>query len=362
MARLINFAPGPATLPLPVLEEAQRDLVDYRGTGISILEHSHRGKDYEAVHDDAMSLLKELLSIPDGYDILFMQGGARGQFAFLPMNLLPAGASADYVITGTWSEKAYEEAQIVGRARVAATTEKGGKYARVPKASELERDPKAAYLHITTNNTIFGTQFFDYPDTGEVPLAADMSSDIAWAPLDVSRFGVIYAGAQKNLGIPGITVVIVRKDLVERGRQDIPNILQYRTLAKERSLQNTIPTFSVYVMRNVLRWVKDQGGVAAMEKRNRRKADALYGAIDARPDFYHCPVERDSRSVMNAVFRLPTEDLEQAFLAEAKKRDMVNLKGHRSVGGIRVSMYNAMEPAGVDRLVELMEEFVKQHG
>ena len=360
--RVINFAPGPATLPLAALEEAQRDLVDYRGTGISIVEHSHRGKDYEAVHAETKALLTSLLGIPDDYEILFMQGGARGQFAILPMNLLPAGASADYVITGTWSEKAIEEALIVGRAREAASTYVDGRYTRVPSRDELDLDAGAAYAHITTNNTIFGTQFFDYPDTGSVPLVADMSSDIAWRPLDVSRFGLIYAGAQKNLGVAGITLVIVRKDLVERGRKDIPHIFQYRTLAKEDSLQNTIPTFAVYMMRNVLRWVKEQGGLDAMEARNRRKAEALYGAVDEASEFYRCPVERGSRSVMNAVFRLPSEALEAKFVAEAKAREMVGLKGHRSAGGVRVSMYNAMEPSGVAQLVAFMREFAKANG
>lgn len=357
--RVINFAPGPATLPLAALEQAQKDLVDYDGTGISIVEHSHRGPQYAAVHAETKELLESLLGVPDDYEILFMQGGARGQFGIIPMNLLPEGRSADYVVTGTWSEKAIEEAKIVGTAREAANTKSGDGYTRVPTADELDLDGDAAYLHITTNNTIFGTQFFDYPDAGKVPLIADMSSDIGWRPIDVSRFGMIYAGAQKNLGIPGVTLVIVRKDLVESGRTDLPKIFQYRTIAKGDSLQNTAPTFAIYMVRNVLRWVKDYGGLEAMEKRNRQKADMLYGAMDSRPDFYRCPVEKGSRSVMNAVFRLPSEDLEKKFLAEAASKDMVNLKGHRSVGGIRVSMYNAMEPAGVEKLVSFMDDFAK---
>ena len=359
--RVINFAPGPATLPLAALEQAQKDIVDYAGTGISILEHSHRGPHYAEVHAETKELISTLLGVPDDYEILFMQGGARGQFGIIPMNLLPKDGSADYVITGTWSEKAIEEAHIVGTAREAANTKQGDAFTRVPTQDELDLDPKAAYVHFTTNNTIFGTQFFDVPDTGDVPLIADMSSDIAWRPVDVSKFGLIYAGAQKNLGIPGVTVVIVRRDLVERGRSDLPKIFQYRTLAKGDSLQNTAPTFAIYMVRNVLRWVKGYGGLEAMEKRNRKKADMLYGAVEARGDFYRCPVEKDSRSVMNAVFRLPTEELEKKFVAEAAEREMVNLKGHRSVGGIRVSMYNALEPSDVEKLVTFMDDFAKKN-
>lgn len=360
--RVINFAPGPATLPLSALEQARDDMLDFEGTGISIVEHSHRGKQYEAVHAETKQLLTELLRIPDDYEILFMQGGARGQFALVPMNLLPKDGSADYVITGAWSEKAIEEAKIVGTAREAANTAKDGRYTRVPRPDELDLDPRAAYVHLTSNNTIFGTQFFEFPDTGSVPLVADMSSDIAWRPVDLSRFGLIYAGAQKNLGIPGVTLVIVREDLVERGRTDLPKIFQYRTIAGSDSLQNTIPTFAVYMMRNVLRWVRDEGGLEAMEKRNRRKADTLYAAIDENPDFYRCPVERESRSVMNAVFRLPNEELEGRFVEEAKREGMVGLKGHRSVGGIRVSMYNAMDPKGVDTLADFMRTFASRNG
>lgn len=360
--RVINFAPGPAVLPLSALEQAQKDLVDFEGTGISIVEHSHRGKEYAAVHAETKDLLKSLLRIPDDYEILFAQGGARGQFALVPMNLLPKGRSADYVVTGTWAEGALSEAQIVGTAREAANTRSEGTYRRVPKQAELDLDPNAAYVHITTNNTIFGTQFFEYPHTGSVPLFADMSSDIGWRPLDVSKFGLIYAGAQKNLGIPGVTVVIVRKDLIEGGREDLATIFQYRTLAKSDSLQNTIPTFAVYMIRNVLRWVKAEGGLEAMEERNRRKADLLYGTVDELGDFYRCPVERDSRSVMNAVFRLPSEELEKRFVEEAKAQEMVGLKGHRSVGGIRVSMYNAMDPSGVEQLVSFMREFARNNG
>src|SRR6187200_1421164 len=299
MARAMNFNAGPAALPLAALERAQAELLDLGGTGMSVMEHSHRGKAYEAVHNEAIALVKELLAVPDNYDILLLQGGASQQFAVVPMNLLPQGKSADYILTGSWSQKAYKEAKTVGTARVAISTEKDKKFGRIPAQSELELDPNAAYVHLTSNNTIFGTQWHAFPDTGKVPLIADMSSDIAWRPIDVSKFGLIYAGAQKNLGPSGLVVVIVKKELVAAGRQDIPTIFQYRTHAENNSLYNTPPTFSIYVLRNVLDEVKKAGGLAAQEKRNREKAKATYDAIDARPDFYASPVEKDSRSTMN---------------------------------------------------------------
>ncbi|MFW5925207.1 MAG: 3-phosphoserine/phosphohydroxythreonine transaminase [Myxococcota bacterium] len=365
--RVMNFSPGPATLPLSALEKAEKDLVDFDGTGISILEHSHRGKDYAAVHSEAKQLLRDLLSIPDTHEVLFMQGGATAQFALLPMNFLGNGQSADYVVTGTWSVKAVGEGKVVAEGRgatvnEAANTKTGeGTFQRVPKANELQLDPNAAYVHLTSNNTIFGTQFHDFPDTGKVPLVADMSSDILWRPVDVSKFDLIYAGAQKNLGPAGVTVVIIRKEWAEQGRTDIPKIFRYSTILGGDSLQNTAPTFPIYMVRNVLQWVKANGGAEGMEKRNRGKAELLYGAIDAEPDFYRCPVEPESRSVMNVVFRLPSEALEQKFLEDAKAKAMVNLKGHRSVGGIRASLYNAMEPDHVQKLVDFMHDFVKQN-
>lgn len=357
MARAINFNAGPAALPLEALERAQRELLDFEGTGMSIMEHSHRGKAYEGVHNQAIALVRELLAVPDDYDVLLLQGGASAQFAMVPMNLLSPPASADYVLTGAWSKKAYKEAQTIGAARVAGTTEQDGKFARVPSASELQLDPQAAYAHITTNNTIFGTQWHEFPDTGAVPLVADMSSDILWRSIDVSRFGLIYAGAQKNLGPSGVTVVIVRKALVAAGRKDIPTVFQYRTHAENDSLYNTPPTFGIYLLRNVLDVVKNGGGMAALEQRNRDKAALLYAAIDERADFYRCPVERGSRSVMNVVFTLPTAELEAKFLAEAQKRNMVGLKGHRSVGGIRASIYNAVPREWVEALVDFMRKF-----
>jgi phosphoserine aminotransferase len=353
----MNFNAGPAALPLAALERAQKELVDLGGTGMSVMEHSHRGKAYEAVHNEAIGLVRELLAVPENYDILLLQGGASQQFAVVPMNLLPAGKSADYVLTGSWSQKAYKEAKTIGTARVAASTEKDKKFARIPKQSELDLDANAAYAHITTNNTIFGTQWHEIPNTGNVPLVADMSSDIMWRPTDVSKFGLIYAGAQKNLGPSGLVVVIVRKDLVAAGRTDIPVIFQYRTHSENNSLYNTPPTFSVYVLRNVLDEMKKAGGLAAIEKINREKAKYLYDVIDQRGDFYSCPVEKDARSTMNVVFTLKTPELEAEFLAEAQKRGMVGLKGHRSVGGMRASIYNAVPAEAVKSLADFMRGF-----
>ena len=265
MARVINFSAGPATLPLPVLEYAHNEFLDHEGTGMSLIEHSHRGAAYAKVHEEAKALFVELMNIPETHEVLFMQGGASGQFALVPMNLLGDGQSADYINTGAWSDKAMAEAKVVGQAREAGTGKVDGKYSRVPKQAELDLDPRAAYVHFTTNNTIMGTQFFDYPDSGDVPLVADMSSDILWRPIDVSKFGLIYAGAQKNLGPAGITILILRKDLAERSPNSIPKILRYKTILGGDSLQNTIPTFPVYMVRNVLRWVRDLGGAPAME-------------------------------------------------------------------------------------------------
>lgn len=357
--RAMNFNAGPAALPLSALERAARELLDVEGSGMSIMEHSHRGKTYEAIHNQAIALTRELLGVPDSYDVLLLQGGASQQFAVVPMNLLAPDKSADYVLTGSWSQKAYKEAKTVGKARVACSTEVDKKFTRIPKQSELELDPAAAYVHITSNNTIFGTQWQAFPDTGSVPLVADMSSDIMWRPFDVSKFGLIYAGAQKNLGPSGVTLVIAKKELVAAGRKDIPAIFQYRTHAENNSLYNTPPTFGVYILRNVLEAVKQAGGLGAMEKHNQDKAALLYAAIDARPDFFRCPVDKDSRSSMNVVFTLPTEALEAEFLAEASRRKMVGLKGHRSVGGIRASIYNACSPEWVQALVDLMTEFQK---
>ncbi len=362
MSRVWNFYAGPATLPLPAVERARADLPEWEGTGMSVMEISHRSKEYDALHHEAMDLMKELLGLDEDHEVLFLQGGASLQFAMLPMNFIPPGGSADYVITGSWSKKALKEARIVASARVAATTEEDGRFTRVPRPEELDLDPNAAYVHITSNNTIAGTQWHEFPDTGDVPLVADMSSDLLWRPFDANRFSLIYAGAQKNLGPSGVTVVIVRKSWLERANEGLPTLLSYATHVEKQSLYNTPPTFAIYMVRNVLAWVKERGGLEAMERRNRQKADRLYGVIEAFPEFYRCPVEKASRSVMNVVFRLPTEELEARFVAEARDAGFVGLKGHRSVGGCRASIYNAMEPEGVEALARFMEEFARSNG
>lgn len=359
MARVINFNAGPAALPLPALERAAGELLDFESTGMSVMEHSHRGKAYAAVHDEALALVRELLGVSDDYHVLLLQGGASQQFAVAPMNLVKEGQVADYVVTGSWSKKALAEAKRICTTHVAASTDVDGKFRRVPKREEIQVDEKAAFVHITSNNTIAGTQWHEFPSTGNVPLVADMSSDIMWRPTDVSKFGLIYAGAQKNLGPSGVTLVIARKDLVEEGRSDIPQIFQYRTAASNNSLYNTPPTFGIYLLRNVLAWLKAEGGLSAAEKRNRDKAALLYSAIDAQQDFYRCPIERDSRSVMNVVFNLPTPELEAEFIAAAQKEGMVGLKGHRSVGGIRASIYNAASIEWIQALVDFMKQFGK---
>ena len=362
MARVINFNPGPAALPLVALERAQKELLDFNGTGMSVIEHSHRGKDYEAVHNEASSLMRELLGISADYEVLFLQGGASQQFAVVPMNLLPAGRTADYILTGAWGKKAYDEAKTVGSVRVAGTSEENKSFVRAPVQSELKLDPDAAYVHITSNETIHGVQFHEFPEVGQVPLVADMSSDFMWRKFDVSRFGLIYAGAQKNIGPSGVTIVIVRKDLVEAGRTDIPKVFRYKTQAGENSLYNTPSTFGIYLVRNVLSWVKESGGLQQIEAWNREKAGLIYGCLDELNGFYKAPVQASSRSTMNIVYRLPTEELEAKFIADAKKAGMVGLKGHRNVGGIRVSSYNAIAVDAVTQLVGFMKDFAKANG
>jgi phosphoserine aminotransferase len=360
--RSINFNAGPAGLPLPALERARDEMLDFKGSGMSVMEHSHRGKEFEGVHNEAIALLTELLGIPDSHQVLLLQGGASLQFAMVPMNFLPKDGSADYIVNGAWAEKAVEEAKIVGTVKVAATSVTADKrYVRNPTQAELKLDPKAAYVHLTSNETIFGVQWHEFPDTGAVPLFADMSSDFIWRKFDVSRFSLIYAGAQKNVGPSGLVVVILRKDLLPKGRKDIPKILRYAPHAENNSLLNTPPTFSIYLMRNVLSWVKDQGGLKQIEAWNREKAALLYGALDAMPAFYQCPGEKQCRSVMNIVFRLPNEGLEDKFVAEAKKQNMWGLKGHRSVGGIRVSAYNAVSVKDIQTLVSFMKGFAQSN-
>ncbi len=360
--RVINFNAGPAGLPLPVLERAKEELLDFAGSGMSILEMSHRGPEYDAVHEEALERLRRLLGVPDSHDILFMQGGASLQFALVPLNFLPAGASADYVVTGAWGEKALKEAHAVGRARAAVSTKEGGSFRRLPRGDEYEWEGSAAYVHLTSNETIDGVQFHGFPDTGNVPTVCDMSSDFLWRKLDLSRFSLVYAGAQKNVGPSGLVVVIADKAFLARGKKELPAILRYATHAEARSLYNTPNTFGIYLVRNVLAWLEEQGGLDEMERRNRAKASAVYAAVDGSGGFYRCPVEPAARSVMNPVFRLASEALEERFVREAKAAGMVGLKGHRIVGGIRASLYNAVSVADAKVLVDFMDVFARRLG
>ncbi len=359
MARVYNFNPGPAVLPLEVLKEAQAELVEYKNTGMSLLEASHRGKDYEAVHNEAAENIRRLLSIGPDYAVLFLQGGASAQFAMVPMNLLGPGKTADYVHTGSWAAKAIKEAEIQGSVNIAADTSKE-KPARIPDPSEIRWTPGAAYAHITSNETIEGIQWKRFP-RAEAPLVADMSSDVLSRPFDVNAFGLIYAGAQKNLGPAGVTLVIVRKDLAERAAETVPIFFRYKTHIAENSLYNTPPCFAVYMVALVTRWLLARGGLEAMARANGAKAAKIYAAIDAS-GFYRGTAAKDSRSDMNVTFRLPSEELEKRFVEEASANGMKGLKGHRSVGGIRASIYNAFPPEGVDALVEFMKDFERRNG
>lgn len=371
MSRVMNFNAGPAALPLAVLERAKSELVEFEGSGMSVMEHSHRGKVYEKVHADAMGLLVELLELPADYDILFVTGGASTVFAQLPLNFLGSGAVADYIVTGTWGEKALAEAETVasvggGKPHVCATTLENKSYARVPKQSELSLSDNAAYVHVTSNETIHGVEWALGPDTPfptvRAPLICDMSSDILGRRIDATQFDLIYAGAQKNIGPSGVTIIAAKKELIGRGRKDIPTIFQYRTHAANKSLYNTPPTFGIYLMRNTLEWLKSQGGVAGIEARNRKKAQIIYDAVDASGGFYRCPVDPSCRSIMNVVFRLPSPELDDAFVKESETAGMVGLKGHRAVGGIRASIYNAAEIAWSEALASFMKDFAKRRG
>ncbi|MEO5362098.1 MAG: 3-phosphoserine/phosphohydroxythreonine transaminase [Magnetococcus sp. DMHC-8] len=362
MGRVYNFSAGPGVLPLPVLEQARAEMVEYADSGMSVMEMSHRSKVYMAIIAKAEALLRELLSVPDDYAVLLLQGGASLQFSMVPMNLLtdPQRQSVDYVVTGSWAEKAYGEAKKLGvEVRVAATT-KSVNYSRIPGQEELTLNPEAAYVHITSNNTIFGTEYPYTPATGPVPLVADISSNVLSRPIQVARYGLLYAGAQKNLGPSGVTVVIVRKDLLGR-RTDLPSMLDYKVHADNDSMFNTPPTYAIYILGLVLQWTREQGGVDAMEQRNIRKAAKLYAAID-NSSFYHCPTEKLSRSRMNVPFTLADAGKDALFLAEAKQAGLVTLAGHRSVGGMRASIYNAMPEEGVDALISFMAEFERKHG
>jgi phosphoserine aminotransferase len=358
--RIYNFSAGPAVLPLSVLEEAQRDLLSLPGVGMSILEISHRSKTFDDIILGAEADIRTLAGVPDNYHVLFLQGGASLQFSMVPMNLLPANGTADYIVTGVWSKKAVKEAKKCGQVHIVASTEEDN-FNRIPAQDELKLDPEAAYVHYTTNNTIYGTQWKYDPQVGDVPLVADASSDIFSRPIDIQKHGLIYAGAQKNLAPAGVTLLIIRDDLLARSPQGMHTMLDYNTHAKERSLFNTPSVFPIYVMRLVLKWLLAEGGLAVMARRNEEKAALLYDAIDAG-DFYRAHALPGSRSTMNITFRLPSEELEKQFVAEATKAGMDGLKGHRSVGGIRASIYNAFPKDGVEALVSFMKEFERKNG
>ena len=358
---MYNFNAGPAMLPPAVLEKAQAELRDYAGTGMSIMEMSHRSPEYEAINAEAEATFKRLLGLGGGYRVLFVQGGASTQFALVPLNFLPPGGAADFLMTGAWAEKAFEEAAALGEARVAATTKEGG-YRRVPRPEEIKLSANAAYVHLTSNETIQGIQWPSYPNVGDRPLVADMSSDILSRPFDAGRFSLIYAGAQKNLGPSGVTAVLLREGWLERANKKVPTMLRYSTHVKNNSLYNTPPSFGVYLLNLVLRWVEAGGGLAALGQRNAAKARAVYDAIDNSGGFYRGHAEPGSRSQMNVTFRLPSEALEKQFVKEAKGAGMVGLAGHRSVGGIRASLYNAVPPEACQALASFMGDFARRNG
>jgi phosphoserine aminotransferase len=358
--RIFNFSAGPAVLPVPVLERAREEMLSLPGVGMSVMEISHRSKPFQAIIDGAERGLRELMSIPDGYHVLFLQGGASLQFSMVPMNFLPEGASADYVLTGSWGKKAVKEAKKEGTARVASDMADSG-YNRLPGRDELKLDEGAAYVHITSNETIEGVEWKQEPETGGVPLVCDASSDICSRPVDVSKYAVIYAGAQKNLGPSGLTIVILRDDMLGRIPEGLSTMLDYRTHVENKSLYNTPNTWGIYILNLVCDWAREQGGLAGIYERNREKARKIYDAIDAG-SFYRGHAAPEARSLMNVTFRLPSEEFEKRFAAEATAAGLDGLKGHRSVGGIRASIYNAFPAEGVDALVEFMKEFERTNG
>jgi phosphoserine aminotransferase len=361
MSRIYNFSAGPCTLPLPALEQARDELVDYHGTGMSIIEMSHRSKPYDEVHSATLSLLRELLDVPDTHEILLLGGGATLQFSMVPLNLLHPGMSCDFTVSGSWAKKAHVDAKKVGSVRVLFDG-KDANYTRLPEPGALDVDPRAAYLHITSNETIGGVQWKEWPQTGDVPLVCDMSSDFLSRRVPIGQFGVIYAGAQKNAGPAGVAVVIISKQVLERCRDGLTAYLSYPIHAEKNSLYNTPPVFAVYMMRLVLEWLKGLGGLDAAARMADERSSLLYDTIDGHSGFYSCPVERRYRSRMNVVFRLPSEELEKQFIAEADERGMSGLKGHRSVGGCRASIYNAMPVEGAQALADFMVEFARRHG
>ncbi|MEK4485965.1 3-phosphoserine/phosphohydroxythreonine transaminase [Psychrobacillus sp. FSL H8-0484] len=358
--RAYNFNAGPSALPLEVLEKAQSELTNFRGTGMSIMEMSHRSVIFEEIHNGAISRMRKLFSIPDQYEVLFLQGGASLQFSMIPMNFLQVGQQAGYIMTGSWSEKAFKEAKLFGEPYEVVST-KENKYRNIPALEDIQINEDDAFIHLTSNNTIYGTQWSAFPDTGDIPLIADMSSDIMSKPVDINKFGMIYAGAQKNLGPSGVTVVIVRKDLLEKANMDIPTILKYSTHADNNSLYNTPPTFGIYMLGEVLNWMEAKGGLEAIAKNNEEKAKVIYDAIDHSNGFYTGHATPESRSLMNITFRVADETLEKLFLTEAEEAGFVGLNGHRSVGGCRASTYNAVPLEACQALGDFMVQFQKKH-
>src|SRR2546425_5339161 len=358
--RIFNFSAGPAVIPVPVLEEAQRDLLALPSVGMSVMEISHRSKTFDEIIEGAEAGLRELLNISKDYAVLFLQGGASLQFAMVPMNFLSLDESADYIVTGSWGKKAVKEAQKFGTVDLAANMADGG-FTRIPSPDEIHLNPSAAYVHITSNETIEGVEFKSEPEVGEVPLVCDSSSNILSRPIPIEKYGLIYAGAQKNMGPSGVTLVIIREDLLPRIREGLAGMLDYRTHAKGKSLYNTPNTWGIYIINLVCKWLKEKGGLEAMQQENEAKAKLLYDAIDST-EFYRGHADPDSRSAMNVTFRLPSEDLEKKFASEATATGMDGLKGHRSVGGIRASIYNAFPKEGCEALVEFMKEFEKKNG
>ena len=356
--RVYNFNPGPAALPLEVLKEAQAEFLNFRESGMSILEISHRAKQYDAVHAQAKADIKELMGLGDDYEVLFIQGGASQQFAMIPMNFASKEHPGNYVLSGSFASKAYKEAQILGVGEVAASS-KEVDFRHIPTQDELKINPEAAYLHLCYNNTIYGTEYHYVPDTKGVPLFADMSSDMLSRPVDFKKFDFIYAGVQKNLGPAGVVLVVAKKSLIEKSPETLPTMFRYDTFLNKDSLYNTPPVFCIYMVGKVAAWIKAQGGLSAMEERNRKKAKVVYDAIDNSDGFYRGHADKDSRSLMNVTFRLPSEELEKKFVAEALENKLSGVKGHRSVGGMRASIYNAMPYEGCEALADFMEKFRK---
>lgn len=359
--RVFNFNPGPATLPLEVLKIIQNELLDYRGTGMSVMELSHRSAEFDEINESAIRLAREVMSLPDNYHIVFLGGGASTQFAMVPMNFLSEGQTAAYVDTGAWSSKAIKEAKMIGNVHLAGSS-KSANYNFIPKIADLDIPNDAAYLHVTSNNTIFGTEYSEYPKPDGIPLICDMSSDICSRKLNYTDFSMIYAGAQKNLGPSGVTLIAIKDEFLQTAKSGLNTMFSYKTHTSKKSLFNTPPAFSIYIVKLIFEWIKKQGGLAAIEKVNVAKKDRLYQLFDSNSDFFNATAEVDSRSWMNVTVRMPNEDLEKKFIGEAKAAGFIGLKGHRDVGGIRISIYNAMTYDGVDKVASFMESFMKTNG